>query len=375
MSTSPTSSGTMPAHTPLVTVLVTCYNYGRFLNQCIDSVLSQDGVEIQVIIIDDASTDDSPQIAAALAKRDPRIRLILLARNLGMIPAVNVGLQHVEGDYFVKLDADDMLSPGSLQRSVKLLEQYPNVGFVYGWPRHFTGGAPRCQSTGHRRWTVGALIEWLVTRSSPSHTVWRGLDWLALRYQRGHNCIRQPEAVIRTSVLRRVGEYNPCLPHTSDLEMWLRLAKTSDVGRINRIDQGYYRVHPASMQHTVNAGLLTDLVGRRGAFLSEALTPRELSSNGDNLEDVIRKELAVQALGGACAALDAEGAQGGSVDKLVEFAADTFPAVVSLPHWRTVERRRRRKWFSRWSPAARVASTTRYFRHEFEYFRWMRTGV
>lgn len=375
MSANPALSGTTPARSPLVTVLVTCYNYGRFLSQCVGSVLEQDGVNVRIIIIDDASTDDSAQIATALAKRDLRIRLILLPQNLGMIPAVNLGLQYVEGDYFVKLDADDMLPSGSLQRSVALLEQYPNVGFVYGWPRHFTGEAPRCQSSGHPRRTVGALIEWLVTRSSPSHTVWRGLDWLELRYRRGHNCIRQPEAVIRSSVLRRVGNYNPALPHTSDLEMWLRLAKTSDVGRINRTDQGYYRVHPDSMQHTVNAGLLTDLIGRKGAFLSEALTPRELSSKGENLEEVIRKELAIQALVGACAALDGEGAQSAPVDKLVEFAVDTFPAVVNLPQWRKFERRRRRKWYSRWSPTALVASTIRYSRHEFEYLRWLRTGM
>jgi Glycosyl transferase family 2 len=374
ISAKPVLSGITPGYST-VTVLITCYNYGRFLNQCVASVLAQEGANVRIIIVDDASTDDSAQIAAALARQDPRVRLISLPQNLGMIPAVNFGLQHVDGDYFVKLDADDLLPVGSLQRSVALLERYPGIGFVYGRPHHFSGDAPRCASAGHRRWTAGALVEWLIIRGCPNFTVWRGRDWLELRYRRAHNCIRQPEAVIRCSVLRKVGNYNPDLPHTSDLEMWLRLAAVSDVGRINRWDQGYYRVHPDSMQHTVNSGLLTDLVGRREAFLSKALAGSTRSSRGENLEEVVRRELSIQAIAAACAAFDGELTHSVLIEKLVEFARATFPAVVTLPQWRRLERRRQRKRRSRWSPAALISSTIRYSQHELAYLRWMRTGV
>jgi hypothetical protein len=358
-----------------VTVLITCFNYGRFLNQCVTSVLAQEGVNVRIIIVDDASTDDSAQIASALARQDSRIELILLSRNLGMIPAVNLGLQRVDGDYFVKLDADDMLPAGSLKRSVALLERYPGIGFVYGRPHHFSGDAPRCASAGHRRWTMGALVEWLITRGCPNDTVWRGRDWLELRYRRAHNCIRQPEAVIRCSVLRRAGNYNPNLPHTSDLEMWLRLAAKSDVGRINRWDQGYYRVHPDSMQHTVNAGLLADLVGRREAFLSTALTGAVRQPRGENLEDIVRKELSMEAVAAACAAFDGERPDNMLIEQLAEFATVTFPAIVTSPQWRKLERRRQKKRRSRWSPAALISATIRYSQHELAYLRWVRTGV
>jgi glycosyltransferase involved in cell wall biosynthesis len=366
-SAKPVASGAIAVR-PSVTVLVPCYNYGRFLNQCIDSVLAQDGVSVRIIIVDDASTDNSAQIATTYAQQDPRVQLISSPQNLGMIPALNLGLQHVDGDYFVKLDADDMLPAGSLKRSVALLESYPNIGFVYGWPRDFTGDVPHC--LGYRGSTVGALAEWLVKRGCARFTVWRGLDWLELRYRRARNCIRQPEAVIRWSVLRNVGSYNPRLPHTSDLEMWLRLAAVSDVGRINRLDQGYYRMHPDSMHNTVNAGLLTDLVGRRDAFLSEALASFTQNSKNENLEEIVRRELAVQAVAAASAERVKRRTHSTLMDQLAEFAISTYPAITTLPQWRILEGRWR--W---WSPAALTSPMIRYCRHEFEYFRWMRTGL
>ncbi len=373
MPVKPASAEITPGHA-LVSVLITCYNYGRFLNQCVASVLAQEGVNVRIIIIDDASTDDSAQIATALAWQDPRVRFISLPKNIGMIAAVNLGLQYVGGDYFVKLDADDMLPVGSLQRSVDFLERYPDIGFVYGRPHHFSGDVPRCAGAGHRRWTVGAFVEWLTIRGCPKFTVWRGRDWLDLRYRRAHNCIRQPEAVVRCSVLKLVGNYNPNLPHTSDLEMWLRLAAISDVGRINRWDQGYYRVHPDSMQHTVNSGLLTDLIGRREAFLSEALAGSTRSSRGENLEEIVRKELSIEAVAAACAAFDEHFARSAVIEKLVQFATATFPAIVTLPQWRELESRRSKRR-SRWSLTTLISSMIRHAQHELEYLRWMRTGV
>src|SRR4051812_12892627 len=101
---------------PSVMVVIPCYNYGRFLRQCVASVLSQVGVRVSVVVVDDGSTDDSGQVASALARQDSRVRVISLTKNLGMIPAVNLGLEQIDSDYFVKLDADDLLSPGSLER-------------------------------------------------------------------------------------------------------------------------------------------------------------------------------------------------------------------------------------------------------------------
>jgi hypothetical protein len=341
-----------------VTVLIPCYNYAHYLEQCVRSVLDQANVEVDVLIIDDASTDRSADVASAMARQDSRVRLVSLPRNIGMVPAVNYGLNRVIGDYFVKLDADDMLTPGSLQRSLSLFERYPNLGFVYGKPLHFTGDVPPKARVG-----------------KPQCTIWSGTHWLALRYQRAVNCISQPEAVIRTSALRQVGPYNTNLPHTSDLEMWLQLSAIAPVGRINRVDQGYYRVHSGSMQRTVNAGLLKDFVGRRDAFLNALSAVGDRTHFAPALEKTVRKELARQALDCCCRAFDRERVAAVPVLELAEFAFATFPASATLPEWKGLERRRRQGMRSRWSPDSLIFSVMRRTREEVAHLRWVRTGV
>jgi len=320
-------------------------------------VLTQKGVDVRVIVIDDASSDESASVATELSRQDPRVKLVLLPNNLGMVRAVNRGLHEIEGEYFVKLDADDLLSEGSLQRSVALLQRYPDVGFVYGRPQHFKGDVPPRSRLRHPRWTV-----------------WPGAEWLTIRYSRAVNCISQPEAVIRTATLRIVGEYNVKLPHTSDLEMWLRLAAISDVGRINGVDQGYYRVHPGSMQRTINAGLLTDFEGRRDAFLS-AISAAAVRVRGADLETTVRRALAAQALDCACRAFDRDRLDAVPVDELVAFATATFSGATALPEWRALQRRRLRGRRSRWAPSSLVASILRRSREEIAYARWLRTGL
>jgi glycosyltransferase involved in cell wall biosynthesis len=340
-----------------VDVVVPCYNYSHFLTACVESVLAQEGVEVSVLVVDDGSTDRSAAIARALAAQDSRVRLIALPRNVGMIPAVNRGIDEITGEYFVKLDADDLLPPGSLKRSIALLERYPNVGFVYGRPRHFTGAVP-----GPRR-------------GRPRWTVWSGAEWFALRCRLGVNCISQPEVVIRGSALREVGGYNVGLPHTSDVEMWLRLSTMSDVGRINGVDQGYYRVHPNSMQRTVNTGLMTDLVGRREAFISTFAAAGDRLRGAAELEAMVRRKLAAEALDDACRAYDRDEVDPRLEDRLVDFAMTTYPAAASLPEWSGLQKRRKRGRQSRWMPRSLLAAAIRRSRYEIAHLRWVRTGV
>ena len=75
--------------TPLVSILIPCHNYGRFLPSSVGSALTQTDVAIEVVIVDDASTDDSKSVAADLARSDLRIRLIALSENIGVIRAMN----------------------------------------------------------------------------------------------------------------------------------------------------------------------------------------------------------------------------------------------------------------------------------------------
>jgi glycosyltransferase involved in cell wall biosynthesis len=340
-----------------VDIVITCYNYGRFLKASVGSALAQRDVDVRVLIVDDASPDGSAAVAARLAEQDRRVRLIALPRNVGMIGAVNLGLREIDGDYFVKLDADDLLTPGSLARSVKLLDRHPEVGFVYGRPRNFTGEFTPRRSFGFPRWKIR-----------------RGAEWLALRYRAATNCISQPEAMIRRATLQTVGDYNPKLPHTSDLEMWLRLAAVADVGRINGVDQGCYRIHPDSMQRTVNAGYVTDLLGRRAAFLS-VLEADDGRLPAAELEDTVRLGLALQAVDAICRAYDRDCVDRTEEEQLQAFALETYPECVRRPEWAGLQRRRQRGRCNKWAPGSLLAAALRRGRLEMAEYRRLSTGL
>ena len=103
---------------PKVSVLVAVYNAEAFLPQCLDSLLGQTLHDIQVICVDDCSTDDSLQLLRDYATKDPRIEVIALSENGGQAHARNEGLKKVQGDYVCMLDADDWFASDALERAV-----------------------------------------------------------------------------------------------------------------------------------------------------------------------------------------------------------------------------------------------------------------
>jgi len=229
-------------HLPTFTVVIPCYNYGRYLTDCVESVLSQLGVEVRVLIIDDASTDSTPQIASAFAARDQRVEFHRHDRNLGHIATYNEGLSLADSTYSVLLDADDMLTPGSLERASNLMEAYPHVGLVYGHPLLFRDDQPPPLP-------ITAPVRW---------RIWPGKQWFEIRCRLIENCIRSPEAVMRTDLFRRVGGFRKELPHSGDLELWMRFALQSDIGYIAGPDQALYRDHHAGMHRANFAHALAD---------------------------------------------------------------------------------------------------------------------
>jgi hypothetical protein len=233
---------------PLVSVVIPCYNYGHYLPGCVASVLDQPGVDLDVVIVDDASPDGSAETVRRLVAGDPRLRAIYHETNQGHIATYNDGLATVRGEYVLLLSADDLLVPGALGRAAALMEAHPSVGLVYGATVDFTGTPPPART------------------DATSWIVWRGSDWLAGRCRSGRNPLLSPEAVMRTSVLRKLGGYRADLPHAADFAMWLGAAMVSDIGYVGGADQAYYRVHAQSMSKTVNAGMVIDIQQRLLTF-------------------------------------------------------------------------------------------------------------
>ena len=347
-----------PCKRPLVTVVVPAYNYARFLPDCANSVLTQRDVDVKLIIADDCSTDDTPRVTAELVASDPRVSVSRNERNKGHIPTVNATMALVESEYVVKLDADDLLTPGALARATALLEDCTDVGFVYGRPRHFSGLVPKLPDSSTRSWTI-----------------WPGADWVAARCRCSANVISQPEVVMRTALMRRAGLFCSDLPHTSDMHLWIKLASMGDVGRINGPAQGLYRVHDASMQRTVHAGIIADLEGRRDAFDAALTAEAGALPKAGELHKTARRSLAVTALDLACRAYDRGRTPEKPVDELVAFAVEICPEARQLRAWAALEHRRLvGAERAQRHPQFFADAVTRRISEELGRQRWLRTG-
>lgn len=111
---------------PLISVIIPCYNHGRFLKNAVDSVRSQDIAKVEIIVVDDGSTDNTSQVANRLDVQ------YIKQENSGLSSARNTGIKHSKGDLLVFLDADDWLLPGSLKINRDILIKQPELAFVSG---------------------------------------------------------------------------------------------------------------------------------------------------------------------------------------------------------------------------------------------------
>ncbi len=308
-----------------VSVIVPCYNYARFLKDCVESVLAQTNVDLRVLILDDASTDNSAQVAAELAAADPRVELRFHAANQGNINTYNEGLNWATGTYTVVLDADDMLTRGSLRRACDLLDAHPEVGFVYGRARVFYGDRrPRKARTSRPHWSI-----------------WKGREWFEIRCRLTENCMRQPEVVMRTSTLKKAGGFRPELPHAADMEMWMRLALHADVGFIDGPHQAFYRDHSAGMHRRQFGTKLADLAQVTSAFETLFRDYSHMIPNHDQLQRAVRQTLARRALEVACRAYDAGRPNLAEVARLEELAITTCEHARGLSEWQRLRWRRK----------------------------------
>jgi len=264
-----------------VDVVIPCYRYGRYLRNCVGSILSQEGVDARVLIIDDCSPDDSAKIAKEIAAEDARVTVRVHEKNRGHIATYNEGLlEWVSGDYCVLISADDFILPGSLKRAVDLMEAHPNVAFVYG---------------GVIRWNgEGVMPSPRGVDAAEPFRVESGDAWITRVCKMGYNPVISPEVVARTRIHQEVGGYRPELPHTGDLEMWLRLASRGDVGYVNA-DQAMYRVHPSNMHKALLTTKFDEIKHYWVAF-DEHFKKWNRSANKAELVKCVGGNLAGQAL-------------------------------------------------------------------------------
>jgi glycosyltransferase involved in cell wall biosynthesis len=197
---------------PRISVLLPTFNRARFLRASLDSILSQTIPPFEVIVIDDGSTDETAEIVRGYGDR----LVYLPKQNAGKSTALNLGLQHVRGDYVWIMDDDDVALPDGLKRLVAPLEADPNLGMSFG--THLLADTLPDGSLGET-----------VERTLPDFP---DADLFLALVQYG-NLLGQASFLTRTTVCQQVGPYNTALVRSQDFEMVLRLSAACRAVRIS----------------------------------------------------------------------------------------------------------------------------------------------
>lgn len=195
----------------MVSVVILTRNRVALLEQALRSVLAQTLQALEIIVIDNASTDSTRELVARYAQHDARIRYHLFAAPGQICAARNAGAQMAQGAYLAFLDDDDRWEPHKLERQVSLLEQHPDAALVYTWARmvdpsgEFLGLMPR----------------------RPSANTYRELceaDFIG-----GVSVV-----LMRTHAFREIGGFRPSMAGAEDYDAWIQLSRR---GRIIAVEE------------------------------------------------------------------------------------------------------------------------------------------
>lgn len=200
------------------------HNAAPFVALAVESVLAQRGCTLELIVVDDGSTDDG---AAALAPYGDRITLIR-QDNQGVGAARNAGLRLARGEFIAFLDADDVWLPGKLAAQLAHLRRNPDLGMVYGAWHCWDGEAPAPQP-------APAADAATVARESGRLYPHLLLDCFILT----------STVLLRREVAEAVGTFDPALKRGEDYDYWLRVAQRYRIDKLDRL-LTLYRIHAAN---------------------------------------------------------------------------------------------------------------------------------
>lgn len=193
---------------PVVSVILPVRNGERFLAEALKSLVTQRGVDLEIIAIDDASSDGTPAVLAAFATEYPCVRPIS-GQGRGLSRALNLGLGLARGRYIARMDADDIALPGRLAAQFDFLEHHAEVGVL-----------------GTQAWRIDVA----------------GARYGRIRVPTGRNRVRtaletssaliHPSVMMRREPLLDVGAYRPLLDGAEDYDLWLRLSEITEVDNL-----------------------------------------------------------------------------------------------------------------------------------------------
>lgn len=206
--------------TPKVSVIVTAHNYAEYIREALDSVLHQTFDDFELVVVDDGSTDETPEILRGYSYEYPdKVRVVTL-EGLGLAGACNRGIEAAEGGYIIRLDADDYFDENILTIEASYLDSNPDTSLVY--PDYYTVDKDGEIIDHVRLPKVGEEIK-LLDRSPLA-----------------------AGAMYRKSAWEEIGGYNESLSYQEDYDFWIKFISEFDVHNVN-LPLMYYRQHGSSM--------------------------------------------------------------------------------------------------------------------------------
>ena len=235
----------------LVSVIMPVYNSGIYLHKAIDSILAQSHGNFELIIIDDASNDETKKILASFT--DHRVKVISNEANLGIAKSLNKGIALCNGTYIARMDADDVSIPERFEKQVNFLQKNTKVG-VLG------GAATLIDNCGSKLGTLTPV---------KSH------EFIASNLALG-SCVIHPTVMFNTKVVsKELILYDENYKHAQDYELWLRLISKTLFRNLN-IKLINYRIHPAGISQKLKAE-------QYSSFYKARLQHFPCSSKNDNV--------------------------------------------------------------------------------------------
>ena len=186
---------------PLVSIVTPSFNQARYLEATIQSVLSQNFPRLEYIIVDGGSNDGSVDI---IKRYQSKLAWWVSEKDQGQTDAINKGLAHAKGDVLAWLNSDDTYNPNAISSAVDFLQVHPEVGLVYGDANYINEN--------------GRVIGRFPAAQTDLH-----------RLRRGYVHIPQQAAFFRADLWRMVGPLDPSFYFAMDYDLWVRLARRSQV--------------------------------------------------------------------------------------------------------------------------------------------------
>jgi len=241
-------------NTPRVSVIIPVYNAEKYIKEAVDSVLGQTYRDLEIIIVDDGSTDDTGKILDSYD--DARIRVVR-QENQGVVRALNKAINTARGEYIVRMDADDISLPERVEKEVRFLDAHKNVGLV-------GSSFIRVDEDGGEAGPYKAGEE---------------ADGTGRNYP-----FCQGSVTFRKECAQKAGLYREGLESVEDYDLWLRISEISDVAVISE-PLGKYRVH-------FNSASISDCFQQyRKSLLVKMLAEEKRKYGKDRLDSLEEKDI------------------------------------------------------------------------------------